>query len=249
MNGFHAAITGGGSGIGAAIARALAGEGARVTILGRSIERLHSLRLAGAHCVATDVSDPESVRAGFGSAVEALGPIDILVNNAGQAESAPFPRTTLDQWQRLLAVNLTGAFLCTQQVLGGMTERGFGRVVNVASTAALKGYAYVTAYCAAKHGILGLTRALALEVARRGVTVNAVCPGYTETEFVARAVAQISAKTGRSADEARAELVAVNPQGRLVQPDEVAAVVVWLCRRESAAITGQAVAVAGGEVM
>jgi NAD(P)-dependent dehydrogenase (short-subunit alcohol dehydrogenase family) len=248
MKGLHAAITGGGSGIGAAIARALAGEGARVTILGRSIERLRSLGLADAHCVGADVSDPESVRAGFRSAVDALGPIDILVNNAGQVESQPFARTTLDHWQRALAVNLTGAFLCTQEVLAGMTERGFGRVVNVASTAALKGYAYVTAYCAAKHGVLGLTRALALEVARRGVTVNAVCPGYTETEFVERAVAQISAKTGRSADEARAELVAVNPQGRLVRPDEVAAVVVWLCRRESAAITGQAIAVAGGEV-
>jgi NAD(P)-dependent dehydrogenase (short-subunit alcohol dehydrogenase family) len=249
MKGLHAVITGGGSGIGAEIARALASEGARVTIIGRSIERLQALRLASAQCVAADVSDPESVRAGFRRAVEALGPVDVLVNNAGQVESQPFGRTTLDLWQRMLAVNLTGAFLCTQQVLGGMVERGFGRVVNVASTAALKGYAYVTAYCAAKHGVLGLTRALALEVARRGVTVNAVCPGYTETEFIERAIAQISAKTGRSVEQARAELVAVNPQGRLVQPDEIAQAVVWLCRRESASITGQAIAVAGGEVM
>ncbi len=249
MNELHAAVTGGGSGIGAAIARGLANEGARVTVIGRSIERLRALRLAGAHCVASDVSDAESVRAGFRSAVDALGPIDILVNNAGQVESQPFGRTTLDLWQRMLAVNLTGAFLCTQQVLSGMAERGFGRVVNVASTAALKGYAYVTAYCAAKHGVLGLTRALALEVARRGVTVNAVCPGYTETEFIERAIAQISAKSGCSTEEARAELIAANPQGHFVQPDEVARAVVWLCRRESASITGQAIAVAGGEVM
>jgi NAD(P)-dependent dehydrogenase (short-subunit alcohol dehydrogenase family) len=249
MKGLHAAITGGGSGIGAAVARTLAKEGARVTILGRSLERLRALELAGAHGVSVDVADPESVHAGFRSAVEALGPIDILVNNAGQVESQPFARTTLEQWQRTLAVNLTGAFLCTQQVIGGMSERGFGRVVNIASTAALKGYAYVTAYCAAKHGVLGLTRALALEVARRGVTVNAVCPGYTDTEFVARAVAQIGAKTGRSSEQARAELVAVNPQGRLVQPEEVAHVVLWLCQHDAASITGQAIAVAGGEVM
>jgi 3-hydroxybutyrate dehydrogenase len=249
MNGLHAAVTGGGSGIGAAVARALAKEGARVTILGRSIERLLALELAGAHCVSADVADPESVSDGFRNAVEALGPIDILVNNAGQAEAAPFARTTLEQWQRTLNVNLTGAYLCTQQVIGGMSERGFGRVVNIASTAALKGYAYVTAYCAAKHGVLGLTRALALEVARRGVTVNAVCPGYTETEFVERAVAQIRAKTGRTAEQARAELVAVNPQGRLIQPEEVAQVVVWLCRPAAASVTGQAIAIAGGEVM
>jgi 3-hydroxybutyrate dehydrogenase len=249
MNGLHAAITGGGSGIGLAIARALASEGTHVTILGRSIERLRAAPLADARCVVADVTDAESVRAGFRNAVDALGPIDILVNNAGHVESEPFARTTLEQWQRTIAVNLTGAFLCTQQVLAGMAERGFGRIVNVASTAALKGYAYVAAYCAAKHGVLGLTRALALEVVRRGVTVNAVCPGYTEGELIERAVEQIRAKTGRSAEQARAELVAVNPQGRLVQPDEVAAAVVWLCRRESASITGQAIAVAGGEVM
>ncbi len=249
MNGLHGVVTGGGSGIGAAIARALAREGARVTILGRSIERLRSLGLAGAHCVAADVSDAESVGAGFRDAVDALGPIDILVNNAGEVASEPFARTSLDHWERTLAVNLTGTFLCAQQVIGPMTERGFGRIVNIASTAALKGYAYVTAYCAAKHGVLGLTRALALEVARRGVTVNAVCPGYTETEFIERAIAQISAKTGRSVEQARAELTAVNPQGRLIDPEEVAAVVLWLCRREAASITGQAIAVAGGEVM
>jgi NAD(P)-dependent dehydrogenase (short-subunit alcohol dehydrogenase family) len=158
-------------------------------------------------------------------------------------------RTSLDLWNRLLQVNLTGSFLCTQQVLPGMTSRGFGRIVNVASTAALKGYAYVAAYCAAKHGVLGLTRALALEVARKGVTVNAVCPGYTDTDIVAQAVEQIAGKTGRSPGEARDALASANPQGRLVQPDEVAQAVLWLCRRESSSITGQAIAVAGGEVM
>jgi NAD(P)-dependent dehydrogenase (short-subunit alcohol dehydrogenase family) len=249
MKGLHGVVTGGGSGIGAAIADALAKEGARVTLLGRSMERLRGLQLAGAHRVAADVTKPESIRAGLQNAVDAFGPVDILVNNAGEVESAPFARTSLDHWERTLAVNLTGTFLCTQQVLGAMTERGFGRIVNIASTAALKGYAYVTAYCAAKHGVLGLTRALALEVARRGVTVNAVCPGYTETEFIERAIAQIGAKTGRSLEQARADLTAVNPQGRLIDPEEVAAVVVWLCRREAASITGQAIAVAGGEVM
>jgi len=204
--------------------------------------------LGGGASFACDVTDYASVRRAVDAAEAQLGPIDILVNNAGQVESAPFPRTTLDQWQRTLAVNLTGAFLCTQQVIGGMSERGFGRIVNVASTAALKGYAYVAAYCAAKHGVLGLTRALALEFARRGVTINAVCPGYTQTEFIERAIAQISAKTGRSAEEARAELVSANPQGRLVEPDEVAHAVLWLCRRDAGSVTGQAIAVAGGEV-
>jgi len=254
MNGLHAVVTGGGSGIGEAIAAALWREGASVTLMGRSEARLLQARerLAGRasalpaiHVRPVDITDPASVERAFQSA----GPVDLLINNAGQVESQPFARTTLDHWNRLLQVNLTGTFLCTQQVLPGMTERGFGRIVNIASTAALKGYAYVAAYCAAKHGVLGLTRALALEVARKGVTVNAVCPGYTDTDIVARAVEQIASKTQRSPDDARDALAAANPQGRLVQPDEVAQAVLWLCRRESASITGQAIAVAGGEVM
>jgi 3-hydroxybutyrate dehydrogenase len=248
MKGLHAVITGGGSGIGAAIATALAKEGVQVTLMGRTLKRLQALQLPESHCVACDVSDPASVQSAFDTAAE-FGGIDILVNNAGIVESEPVMRTSLDHWQRLLDVNLTGTFLCTKQVLPGMVERGFGRIVNVASTASLKGYAYVSAYCAAKHGVLGFTRAVALEMAKKGVTVNAVCPGYTETDIVERAVDQIARKTGRSADQARAELAAGNPQGRLVQPDEVAQAVVWLCRRESAAINGQAIAVAGGEVM
>jgi NAD(P)-dependent dehydrogenase (short-subunit alcohol dehydrogenase family) len=247
MRGLHAVVTGGGSGIGAAVARALAAEGVRLTLMGRSVARLQALELAEVACVAVDVSDADSVQRAFAAAVEAEGPIDLLVNNAGQAESATVARTDLALWHRMLDVNLTGTFLCTQQVLPGMVERGFGRIVNVASTASLKGYAYVAAYCAAKHGVLGLTRALALELAKKGVTVNAVCPGYTDTDIVERAVHEITAKTGRSADQARAELAATNPQRRLVRPDEVAQAVLWLCRRESASVNGQAIAVDGGE--
>ena len=173
MKGRHAVVTGGGSGIGAAIATALAAEGVAVTLMGRSMKRLKALSLPASHCVAVDVSDEAGVKHAF-DAIADFGPVDILVNNAGQAESHPFLRTSADAWQRMLDVNLTGTFLCTQQVLPGMLERGFGRIVNVASTAALKGYPYVAAYCAAKHGVLGLTRALALEVAKKGVTVNAV---------------------------------------------------------------------------
>lgn len=244
----HAVITGGGSGIGAAVARQLLEQGLRVTLMGRSLERLRAQQQALGPEVgiqACDVGDEASVAAAFAAA----GPVDILVNNAGQVETAPLAKTSLESWQRLLNVNLTGTFLCSRAVLPGMSERGFGRIVNVASTAALKGYAYVAAYCAAKHGVLGLTRALALETVKKGVTVNAVCPGYTETEIVAQAVQTIMAKTGRTAEAARAELAAANPQGRLIQPEEVAATVAWLVGEGSASITGQAIAVAGGEVM
>ncbi|WP_431258355.1 SDR family NAD(P)-dependent oxidoreductase [Roseateles chitinivorans] len=256
LEGLHAVVTGGGSGIGAAIAQALIADGARVTLMGRRIEKLEEqrdkLNVDGGPSVelqVCDVGDEASVRQAFAAAVAAAGPVDLLVNNAGQVETAPLAKTSLDTWQRLLNVNLTGSFLCSREVLPSMTERRFGRIVNVASTAALKGYAYVAAYCAAKHGVLGLTRALALETARKGVTVNAVCPGYTETDIVAGAIDTIVAKTGRTADEARAELASVNPQGRLVDPLEVAASVAWLARRDSGSITGQAIAIAGGEVM
>lgn len=244
----HAVITGGGSGIGAAVARQLLDQGLRVTLMGRSLERLRAQQQVLGPEVgiqACDVGDEASVATAFAS----VGPVDILVNNAGQVETAPLARTSLESWQRLLNVNLTGTFLCSRAVLPGMSERGFGRIVNVASTAALKGYAYVAAYCAAKHGVLGLTRALALETVKKGITVNAVCPGYTETEIVAQAVQTIMAKTGRTAEAARAELAAANPQGRLIQPEEVAATVAWLVGEGSASITGQAIAVAGGEVM
>jgi NAD(P)-dependent dehydrogenase (short-subunit alcohol dehydrogenase family) len=179
----------------------------------------------------------------------AIGPITVLVNNAGQALSGPFGNTSDALWQSMLSVNLTGTFLCMRECLPDMLKAGFGRIVNVASTAGLIGYPYVSAYCASKHGVIGLTRAVALETARRNVTVNAVCPGYTDTDLVRTALANISAKTGRGDEEALAELISHNPQGRLVTPEEVADTVRWLCLRSTGSVTGQSIAVAGGEVM
>lgn len=246
LAGRHALVTGGARGIGLAIARALIGAGARVTISGRDGAALSRAALEiGAQSVQMDVTDPDAVRAAF----DLVGPLDILVNNAGQAASAPFGKTDAALWQRMLDVNLSGPFYCTQAALPAMLERRWGRIVNVASSAGLTGYRYVAAYCAAKHGVVGMTRSLALEVAARGVTVNAVCPGFTDTGIVADAVANIVAKTGRSPDQARAELAAGNPQQRLVQVEEVANAVLWLCMPQSGAMNGQALAVAGGEVM
>lgn len=246
MKDLHVVVTGGGSGIGAAVAKRLRAEGARITLMGRSLERLQAQAAvlgAGVAVQACDVADEASVEGAFA----AVGDVDVLVNNAGQVETAPLAKTSLALWQRLLNVNLTGTFLCSRAVLPGMLARRQGRIVNVASTAALQGYAYVAAYCAAKHGVLGLTRALALEVATKGVTVNAVCPGYTETDIVASAIDTIVAKTGRTPEQARAELAKANPQGRLIQPDEVADTVAWLVR--ATGVNGQAIAVCGGETM
>ena len=244
--GKHALVTGGARGIGAAIARSLVEAGARVTISGRDVPALElAARKLGVAWVHMDVAQPESVQAAFLT----LGQVDILVNNAGQAGSAPFAKTDAALWQRMLEVNLSGTFHCMQAALPGMLDAGWGRIVNVASTAGLVGYRYVAAYCAAKHGVIGLTRALALEVATKGVTVNAVCPGFTDTDMVGEAVANIMDKTGRSEEQARAELAAANPQKRLVQTEEVANAVLWLCLPQSGAMNGQALAVAGGEVM
>lgn len=253
LQGRHAVVTGAGRGIGAAIAHALAEEGARVSLMGRRLDALSAVAQTlpgGPHAtVAIDVTDETSVAAAFAAAREQLGPVALLVNNAGQAESAPFAKTSLDLWQRMLAVNLTGSFLCTQQALPDMLAAGWGRIVNIASTSGLKGYAYVSAYTAAKHGVVGLTRSLALEVARKGVTVNAVCPGYTETDILRESIANVVEKTGRNADEVRSQFAAGNPQGRIVQPEDVADAVLWLCRDGASAINGQAVSVCGGEVM
>jgi NAD(P)-dependent dehydrogenase (short-subunit alcohol dehydrogenase family) len=250
--GKHAVVTGGGSGIGAAAALELARLGARLTLIGRRPEPLaaEARRIADATGGETataplDATDATAVPAAFAR----LGAIDILVNNAGAAESAPFGKTGLDLLERMLAVNLKAAFLCTQAALPAMLKAKHGRIVNIASTAGLTGYAYVSAYVAAKHALVGLTRALALETAKTGVTVNAVCPGFTDTDLVTRAVETITTKTGRSAAEARSELARTNPMGRLVTPQEVAGAVAFLCLPASGTVTGQAIVVAGGELM
>lgn len=254
LQGQHALITGASRGIGAAIARRLAQEGARLTLVGRQLETLQALAAslpadAKAQAIVCDVADPAAVTSAFEQAAAALGPITILINNAGQAESAPLHRTSDALWQQMLAVNLGGTFHGCRAVLLGMLAAGSGRIVNIASTAGQRGYAYVAAYAAAKHGVIGLTRSLALEVAARGITVNAVCPGYTETDLLQNSVSNVVAKTGRSADEARAEFARHNPQGRIVRPEEVADAVAWLCSPGAAAINGQSISVSGGEVM
>ena len=248
LEGKHAVVTGASRGIGLAIARALQAQGARVTLMARDAAALEAAAAGlggGTAWQPLDVADAASVAAAFARA----GRVDILVNNAGQASSASFMKTDEALWQRMLEVNLSGAYHCIQAALPGMLDAGWGRIVNVASTAGLTGYRYVAAYCAAKHGLVGLTRALALELAAKGVTVNAVCPGYTETDIVQEAVANIVRKTGRTVEQARAELAAGNPQGRLVRPEEVAHAVAMLCLPAAAAMNGQAIAVAGGEVM
>jgi NAD(P)-dependent dehydrogenase (short-subunit alcohol dehydrogenase family) len=244
LAGKKALVTGGGSGIGAAIALALAEAGARTTICGRRREALQSTtaRHNNIEMRAADVTDWQSV-----AELYANGPFDIVVANAGIGESAPAEKVTRELWDRTLAVNLTGAFVSVQPALATMRARGWGRIVFIASTAGLKGYAYVAPYVAAKHGVVGLARALALETAKDGITVNAVCPGFTETPMLDRAVERIAATTKRSAADARAAIAANNPQGRLIEPQEVADAVLWLCAEGSAGITGQAISISGGE--
>lgn len=241
----RALITGGAKGIGLAIARRLAQEHIGLALLGRDQNALAAVsRELDAAYVVTDVTQPQQLVA----AVQQLGPCDILVNNAGAASSQSFLKTTPQDLATMIAVNVTSAFVACQVVLPHMLATKWGRIVNIASTAGLKGYAYTSAYTTAKHGLVGLTRALAIEYAQSGVTVNAVCPGFTDTDLVQRSAAKIARQTGRTEQQAKAALARYNPQGRLVAPEEVAEAVAFLCRDASSAVTGQAIVVAGGEV-
>jgi NAD(P)-dependent dehydrogenase (short-subunit alcohol dehydrogenase family) len=254
LAGHHALITGGGTGIGAAIAQALASEGAKVSIIGRRVGPLKETAAALAaqgfpdiFFTTTDVTEENRVKAAIGAARDRNGRISILVNNAGAAPSAPFAKVTAESWRQTMAVNLDALFYCTQEVLHGMIQAGEGRVITIASTAGLKGYGYVAPYVAAKHGAVGLMRALAAEYAKTPLTFNAICPGFTDTDLVAAAADVIVKKTGRTAEQARADLARFNPQGRLIDPREVASTVLWLCLPEQRSVTGQAIAVDGGE--
>lgn len=250
LAGTHALVTGGGTGIGAAIARALAAEGAKLTLVGRRREPLEAIAagLRGACVAPADITDRAQVDAALDRARAAHGPLTILINNAGAAAAAPFAALTAEDWRGAMAVNLDALFHCCQAALPDLLEAKAGRIVTVASTAGLKGYGYTAPYVAAKHGAVGLMRALAAELAKTNITCNAVCPGFTETEIVADAIANIRAQTGRTDEEARAALARFNPQQRLVDPQEVADTVIWLCLPGSHSITGQSIAVAGGEV-
>jgi NAD(P)-dependent dehydrogenase (short-subunit alcohol dehydrogenase family) len=250
LAGKHALVTGGGSGIGAAIARALAAEGAALSLVGRRKEPLEAMakQLPKATTIVADITSGTECKAMAEAAHKAHGPIDIVIANAGMALSAPAAKIDAAHWDEMIGVNLTGAFNTVQAALADITRTSGGRIVFVASTAGLKGYPYVAAYVAAKHGVVGLMRALSVELAAKGVTVNAVCPGFTDTPLLADAVDTITSKTGRSAETSRAELAKDNPHGRLITPEEVAQTVLYLCAPSSASVNGQAIAITGGPV-
>ena len=251
----RAVVTGGGRGIGAAVARALAEAGASVVVASRTeadIEQLASQLRAEGHqawSVACDVSDPQSIRELAISATDRLGRVDILVNAAGIASSAPLHKLTLEDWNRVIAVNATGTFLCTQAFISGMVERKWGRVVNVASVAGLTGSRYIAAYSASKHAVIGFTRCAAAEVAQHGVTVNAVCPGFVDTDMTAESLDRIVESTGISRDDALAAILDTTPQRRLFEPEEVAHAVLSLCDEKAKGINGQAIVLDGGGLL
>lgn len=245
----HALVTGGGSGVGKIVANKLAMAGVQVTICGRRAEALEAVAASheNIHAVSADVTDEASVLALYETAEAARGPFDIVIANAGIAPSAPAHKTSMADWNETMSVNLTGSFLTVKPALAGMAERGSGRIVFIASTAGLKGYAYVAPYVASKHGMVGLMRALSTELVRSGVTVNAICPGFTETELLSGSVRRIVEKTGRSEEDARASLVSSNPQERFIQPEEIAAAVLYLCGDAARSVTGQTLSISGGE--
>jgi len=250
LSGKHALVTGGGTGVGAIIAQMLAGAGAFVTITGRRAEPLNIIAATSDRIFADpcDVTDPAALKDMISRTATDRGGLSIVIANAGAASSSPFAQMTQDHWQQTLAVNLGGVFNSYQAALPHMDTARYGRLIAIASTAGIKGYPYVTDYCAAKHGVIGLTRALALELAATQVTVNAICPGFTETPLLERSIDTIMTKTGMDQDAARRALMRSNPQARFIQPEEIAQSVLWLCANASASITGQAISISGGEI-
>ena len=252
LSGRGAVVTGGGRGIGRAVARALAEQGAAVVVTARTRDEIDAVAAEltadgfRAHAIRCDVSDESSVAGMAGEAVERLGTVDVLVNNAGIALSNPVKRLALEEWNRILAVNATGTFLCSRAFLPGMIDRRWGRIINVASVAGLRGSRYIAAYTASKHAQIGFTRALAAEVADQGITVNAICPGYVDTPMTEYSVSRIVEKTGVSREEALEHILALSPQHRLIRPEEIARVAVMLCDEDGEGINGQAIAIDGG---
>lgn len=244
----HALVTGGSSGIGRAIALSLAAEGIAVTICGRRESELAKVAAEGEniHAITADITDEASVAALYEQAEAARGPFDIVIANAGTASSAPAHKTSLEDWNRIVNVNLTGAFLTVRPALEGMAERGSGRIIFIASVAGLRGTAYVAPYVASKHGVVGLARALAAELLKTGVTVNAICPAYVQTEMLEDSIRRVMEKTGRSEEEARRSFAEMNPNQRLIQPEEVAAAAMWLVSDAAISVTGQAIPISGG---